>query len=129
MAFIKNLGYTTINKKFETLTNKDLAKHDLLMQLFTDKGECDWNPNFGTNIRKLLFQPKTVHNKEVIISDIENVFDSEPRFTLQDIQVVDIEDGWEFHTTVSYLDGTPEEWVFNITKEMVSNYSNGYYKI
>lgn len=129
MSFVKNIGYTTKNNKFETLTNKDLAKHDLLMAFFVEQGECDWNPTFGTNIHRLLFQPKTVHNKEIIINDIERIFDNEPRFTLHDIQVIDIDEGWEFHTVVSYLDGTPEEWIFNITKNMIERYSKGYYEL
>ena len=33
-------GYTTINDEWGILIDKDLAKHDLLLRIYTTKGEC-----------------------------------------------------------------------------------------
>ena len=61
-------GYTTINDEWGILIDKDLAKHDLLLRIYTTKGECDWDPNFGTTIKNKLFQPKTIQ----VRNDIQN---------------------------------------------------------
>jgi hypothetical protein len=34
-------GCTTLNNKWEILSDKDIAKHDLLMFIYTNKGDCD----------------------------------------------------------------------------------------
>ena len=57
--FNTTLGYTTQNGEWEILTDKELAKHDLLMLLHTRKGECDWDPSLGTTILDKMFRPKT----------------------------------------------------------------------
>ena len=46
-------GYTTINDEWGILIDKDLAKHDLLLRIYTTKGECDWDPNFSQKPFKL----------------------------------------------------------------------------
>ena len=60
-------GYTTINNKFEVLTDKEIVKHDLLMYIYTNKGDCDWNPNLGTSIMKKIFQLKNDELKLEIV--------------------------------------------------------------
>ena len=129
MALLTNLGYTTINNKWETLTNKELAKHDLLMQIYTRKGECDWDVNLGSTIFDKLFQPKTNAIRDLIKEEIHDIFDNDLRFSLINLETEDVEDGWYFICSVSYLNGTPEDWVLNITKSNIVNYSNGYYPL
>lgn len=129
MIFNDTLGYTTINNKWETLLNKELVMHDLLLNLYTRKGECDWNQSFGTEIMDKIFQPKTEQLRLDILADIQNVFDNEPRIQLVDIQTTSIEKGWIFNCQISYLNGTPEEWQFSISEDGVKYLSNGYYPL
>lgn len=123
------LGYTTINNKWDILIDKDLAKHDLLLRIYTTKGECDWDPDFGTTIRNRIFQPKTVQARNDIQQELEECFLEDPRFTLISIDPIDLEKGWSFNCTISYLQGTPEGWNLLITQDQYTNPSNGYYSL
>lgn len=103
MAFNTTLGYTTINNEWEVLTDKELAKHDLLMVLYTRKGECDWNPEFGTTILDKMFQPKTEQLRLDIIDELTTIFDNDPRLSLNNIDTEPLDKGWIFYCEISYL--------------------------
>jgi phage baseplate assembly protein W len=128
-AFNTTLGYTTINNEWEILTDKELAKHDLLMVLYTRRGECDWDPNFGTSIMDKIFSPKTSALKADIIDEITKVFDDDPRLELNSINTSDLPNGWVFYCEISYLEGVPENWNFSITEEGIRVESQGYYPL
>jgi phage baseplate assembly protein W len=113
---LTNLGYTTQNNYWGYLTNKELAKHDVLLQFNIDKGECDWNPELGTSMRKMIFAKKTDANKSQLISEIQEVFKNEPRFELLNLETTELDKGWIFTCIISYLGGTPEEWVFSVNR-------------
>lgn len=129
MALVTNLGYTTVNNEWGILTDKELAKHDLLLNLYTTKGECDWNPEFGTTIQNKLFQPKTNAVKLDIQNEIEAVFEEDLRFTLLDLETEEIDKGWYFYCNVAYLDGTPEVWQLEISENVYDNQSTGVYPL
>lgn len=125
LKVLTNLGYTTIADEWGYMTNKELAKHDLLLNLNITQGECDWDPSLGTTIRKKIFNKKTKANRDEIVSEIENIFNDDLRFDLISISSVDLEKGWIFYCSVSYLGGTPEEWIFSVShqgKASVGNY-------
>ena len=125
ISYINNLGYTTIGNEWGYMTNKLLAKHDLLLHLNIDCGECDWEPNLGTTIKKKMFDKKTESNLNELVSEIKRVFEIDPRFELIKLEPIELEKGWIFNTIVSYLGGTPEEWVFEVDrhgKASVGNY-------
>lgn len=129
MSFNTTLGYTTIDNNWDILTNKELAKHDLLMNLYTHKGECDWNPSFGTTILDKMFQPKTEQLKNDIIDEISTVFENDPRLTLNNIDTKPLDKGWIFNCEISYLNGVPENWDIQITEDGISDYSVGTYPL
>lgn len=121
---IINLGYTTQQNTWGYLTNKEIAKHDLLLNLNIDAGECDWQPLLGTSIKKKMFSKLTDTNKNEIISEIQRVFNEDLRFDLISLETLDIEKGWIFYCTVSYLGGTPEEWIFEINRDGKASVGN-----
>lgn len=129
MAFNTTLGYTTINNEWEVLTDKELAKHDLLMVLYTRKGECDWNPEFGTTILDKMFQPKTEQLRLDIIDELTTIFDNDQRLSLNNIDTEPLDKGWIFYCEISYLNGVPEEWEITITEEGISTPSTGVYPL
>lgn len=129
MSLANTLGYTTINNRWETLMNKDLLKHDLLLNIYTRRGECDWNQNIGTTIMDKIFQKKTEQVRMDIINELQEVFDLEPRVQLIDIQTTPVDKGWIFTCLISYLDGTPESWEIGITENGVRDISKGYYPL
>lgn len=117
-------GYTTQNGEFEVLTDKDLVKHDLMMEIYTSKGDCDWDPNFGTTIQDQIFQLKNDEIKNIIIDELKQVVDNSPFLALQDITTEELDKGWIFNLVVSYMGEVPEEWQIPITEETVKEYKS-----
>ena len=123
-------GFTTINDKFETLVDKNIVKHDVLTEIYIDKGSCDWDLKLGTTIQQKIFDYKTEAAKYDIIEDIKTVFENSPSLKLIDIQTTPLDKGWNFTVVVSYLGEEPEEWDIPITEESVQSYiSNGTYPL
>lgn len=119
-------GYTTQNDKWEVLHDKDLVKHDLLLEIYTRKGDCDWNPTFGSTIIDQLFQYKNSTTKSIIMDELRQIVNNNPFLTLQDISVTELEKGWNFGLYVSYMGEVPEEWVIPLTEESAKEFiSNG----
>jgi phage baseplate assembly protein W len=130
MAYIgTTLGYTTVNDSWETLTDKELAIHDLLMVLHTRRGECDWDPDFGASILDKMFRPKTDQLKIDIMNEISDAFNNDPRLTLNILNALDIDNGWIFYCEISYLDGIPENWSISVTKDEITAISNGTFPL
>ena len=93
---MKFIGFSTqdlsSNRKY-TLYNVDLVKQDLLNQFYTRKGERVMLPNFGTIIWDKLFETLNAVNKQEIIDDVVRIVKSEPRVTLQNVIVEEVEYG------------------------------------
>lgn len=119
-------GYTTQNNKWEILQDKDIVKHDLMLEIYTNKGECDWNPTFGSTILDQVFQYKNASVKSIIMEELRQIIDKNPFLTLQDITADELEKGWNFNLYVSYMGEVPEEWVVPLTEETAKEFiSNG----
>lgn len=106
------MGYTTINNDFEVLYNKDLAKHNIMLYLNTDKGELDFDPTFGISHRKALFSIKTNALKMALEDELREAFNRNPVLNLISVVSRDIDYGYEFICEISYLEGVPELWDF-----------------
>lgn len=123
MSLIK--GYTTKNNKWEVMTDKELVKHDFMMLLFTNKGECDWDPTLGTSIQDQLFKYKTEEVKNIIMEDIEYAVQRTHLIRLEGLSAVDIDKGWIFNLTIRYVeDDLPETWTVAITDDTVNQYKS-----
>ena len=61
-------GFSTINrsKKFRT-TDIDLVKQDLINHFSIRKGEKLMNPNFGSIVWSLLFEPMDEHINQMVV--------------------------------------------------------------
>ncbi len=68
-------GQAVFNQTFET---KDAIKANLINYFLTNKGERFLNPEFGSNIRRLLFENITEENlaeiEAVVADDLEKYF-------------------------------------------------------
>ena len=85
------IGYSTVNKSIpETrLYDIELVKRDILNHFMTKKGERVMNPNFGSIIWDLLFEPYIDSNRSAIVDDVKNIIGQEPRVELVDLSVTD----------------------------------------
>ena len=117
-------GHTTVNNKWETLTDKELVKHDLLLYIYTSKGDCDWNPNLGTSIMRKIFQLKTEELKLDIMNELEFAVSQFPQLTLHEITANDIDKGWIFNIYISYSDEDTEVLSLNISEESAKLYKS-----
>ena len=86
-------GYSTVDKTWGNfkLYDIDLAKRDLLNELYTRKGERLMSPQFGSIVWDMLFNPLTDEVVEVIRADCLRIVTKDPRLALLNIDVIDNE--------------------------------------
>jgi phage baseplate assembly protein W len=82
MALYK--GFSTISGTANfRLTDFDLVKQDLLNHFNIRKGEKLMNPDYGTVIWDLIFEPFNDATKLAIETDIKKIVASDPRIAVQ----------------------------------------------
>lgn len=113
-----DLPYTSPAVFNQTYQTKDAIKANLINYFLTNKGERYMNPNFGSNIRKLLFDNITEERldeiKTLVGEDIERYF---PRVSPSEIQVTSQPDTYlvTFYMSYSIRDT-------NIEDELIINF-------
>lgn len=87
-------GFSTVNKEHTDwrLYDEDLAKQDLLNEIYTRKGERLMIPSFGYIVWDLLFDPLTEEVKAAIEQDTIRIVSKDPRFQLLQLIVTDSPD-------------------------------------
>ena len=79
-------GFSTVaGVKSNQLYDLDLIKQDLINHFYTRKGERVMEPDFGSVIWDMLYEPLDETNKEIIVDDCKNIIISDPRVDLKDI--------------------------------------------
>jgi phage baseplate assembly protein W len=98
------LGFSTYNRlrKF-TLTDFELVRQDLFNHFSIRKGEKLMNPKFGTVIWDLLFEPLTDDVRNIIISDIKNVVNYDPRIEADSVTVTEYNHGIQIELELRYV--------------------------
>jgi len=88
-------GYNTIdNKSTKTrLEDFELIKRDLANHFNIRRGEKLMNPDFGTIIWEVLFEPMTEEIKDAIVEDVTRVVTYEPRVIVDNILVDEYQSG------------------------------------
>lgn len=102
------------NKNFK-LYDIDLVKQDLINHFYIRKGEKLENPEFGTVIWDMLFEPFTPDVKEIIAKDVEAIINYDPRFAVNEIQIDSTDQGIRIQAELVYVP-------FNITERMTLNF-------
>ena len=93
----------------------DLIKQDLINRLSVRKGERVENPEFGTIIYDVIFEPLTEALKQAIADDIANNLNADPRLSTQDIVVSESEHGISVQATITYVP-------YNITEKLTFSF-------
>jgi phage baseplate assembly protein W len=106
-------GFSTINraKKFRA-TDVDLVKQDLINHFSIRKGEKLMQPNFGSIIWSVLFEPLDDTTTQLIIDDVERIVGYDPRMSLDNIEVVTQDNGIQIALDMTYI---PENQATSMT--------------
>lgn len=98
------IGISTINrgKKF-TLTDFDLVKQDLYNHFHIRKGQKLMDPNFGTVIWDMLYEPYTESVRDIIKEDIRRILSYDPRLGIENIKLTEMITGILVEIKVRYL--------------------------
>jgi len=83
------VGYSTIDRNNinTVLVDKDLALRDLMNHFYTRKGERVMNPNFGSILPDLVFEPLDDITEQAARDDVQNIIDSDPRWIFSEINL------------------------------------------
>jgi phage baseplate assembly protein W len=84
-------GYSTVDKTWGNfkLYDVDLAKRDLLNEMYTRKGERLMSPQFGYIVWDVLFDPLTEDTISIIRDDTLRIVTKDPRFNLEQLDVTE----------------------------------------
>jgi phage baseplate assembly protein W len=110
-------GFSTVNTNSVNGSLYDLAliKQDLINQFYIRKGEKLENPEFGTIIWDMLFEPLTEQVKSLIVNDVTVIVNSDPRIKSIQTIVTQLEMGLQIELTLMYLP-------YNIQETMQLNF-------
>jgi phage baseplate assembly protein W len=98
-------GFSTYNRnrKFR-VTDFELAKQDLVNHLNIRKGEKLMNPNFGTIVWDMLFEPLTVEVKSIIQKDLVEVVSYDPRLSIDNITIAEMLNGLQIMLELRFVE-------------------------
>lgn len=98
-------GFSTVSTETENYNLYDfqLIQQDLLNHFYTRQGERLMNPDFGTVIWDILFEPLTEEIKHVITSNVSTILNSDPRVSASRILVTAYESGIQLECLLTYL--------------------------
>jgi len=102
MITYKGLSTYNRNKKFR-LTDFELAKQDLFNHFNIRKGEKLMDPNFGTIIWDIIFEPFTDDIKQAIINDINNIVKYDPRLLISNVLITEYTQGVQVKIELLYI--------------------------
>ena len=87
-AIYKFQGFSTKTNQFypQRLYDIELAKQDLLNEIYTRKGERVMEPEFGSIVWELLFDPIGEQAQQDIKADMIKIVRRDPRWNLEEVQ-------------------------------------------
>jgi len=110
----KGFSSTSNNDKFK-LYDIDLVKQDLINHFYIRKGEKLENPEFGTIIWDMIFEPFTEEAKRLIAKDVEDIVNYDPRVTVNEVQVDSTDFGMRIQIDLTYIP-------FNVNESMTLDF-------
>ena len=106
----KGFSSKEVTKNYK-LYDIDLVKQDLINHFYIRKGEKLENPEFGTVIWDMLFEPFTEDVKNIIAKDVEDIVNYDPRIIVNEIQIDSTDQGIRIQADLTYIP-------FNINERM-----------
>lgn len=98
-------GFSTVNPESSSNVLYDIAliKQDIVNHFHIRKGEKLSDPTFGTIIWDVLFEPLTDQVRNLIIKDVSEVINYDPRVNVNQITVDSYENGIQVSCELVYL--------------------------
>jgi len=99
-------GFSTVDATSSSVTlfDRELIKQDLLNNFNIRKGESLMNPNFGTIIWDVIYEPLTYELKDSLKEDITAILKNDPRVNILAVNVVEQDFGILLEITLNYVD-------------------------
>ena len=112
-------GFSTIDRKKRfRLTDVDLVKQDLINHFNTRKGEKLMQPDFGSIVWNMLFEPLTDATHQAIVNDVERVVNYDPRVNLTSISIDEQDYGLSISLDLLYV---PSNQAVNLSLQFDKN--------
>ena len=97
-------GFSTLQSyKNYTLTDFQLAQQDLINFFSIKKGEKLMQPNFGSEIWTLLFEPLDETTQQLITKDVNRIIGYDPRLAITQVTVTQQAHGFLIELNISYI--------------------------
>ena len=98
-------GFSTISGDSTSFSLYDLAliKQDIINHFHIRQGERLENPTFGTIIWDIIFEPLTEDMKQLVIKNVEEIINYDPRVQAQNVIVTAYESGLQIECVLTYL--------------------------
>jgi phage baseplate assembly protein W len=98
----KGFNSRSLDTKFKQY-DIELIKQDLLNHFNIRRGEKLENPEFGTMIWSMLFEPMTDENIKIIAKDVEQIVNRDPRTQASNLTVDSTEFGVRVEVDLTYF--------------------------
>lgn len=98
-------GFSTVSTDTQSFALYDLAliKQDIINHFHIRQGERLENPTFGTIIWDTLFEPLTDEIKDLIIKNVEDIINYDPRVAAEQVIVTAYESGIQIECRLVYM--------------------------
>lgn len=117
-------GISTVNPESDTYNLYDIAliKQDIINHFHIRQGEKLENPEFGTIIWDVLYEPMTENLQQAIASNVTTIINSDPRVRVDRVVVGTYESGILVECELTYLP-------YNISESMRLKFDedNGFF--
>ena len=116
-------GFSTVSSKSKNfaLFDFELIKQDLLNSFYVRQGERLMQPAIGCIIWELLFEPLTPEVQNLILQNVNQIFNSDPRIQASGILITPYDNGLQIECQLKYF-------LYNIqeTLQMQFDQTNGF---
>ncbi len=97
-------GFSTLDSvKKHRLTDFDLVKRDIQNHFAIRKGEKLMNPEFGTIIWDMIFEPLSDETKNIIIQDVKKIIANDPRVAANNVLITEFDRGVQIEIELIYI--------------------------
>tara|TARA_R110002074_G_scaffold292508_3_gene464192 strand:- start:17691 stop:18071 length:381 start_codon:yes stop_codon:yes gene_type:complete len=98
-------GFSTLDGDFKSprLVDDQLIKRDILNSFAIRKGEKVGVPDYGSSVLDLIMEPLTEEVKNLLIEEITNTINQDPRVSLKQLVIDEFENGIQCQIELLYV--------------------------